>query len=639
MCRLDTARLRKAAALCILAASTSALYAQVIVTPDWRRIGNTAIEANLVSPAGGPVSRVWYSPDGQKLFVRSTSGRTFETMDFEKWSAASETVPVAEPVVQTQLLPERGAKVRLSRAPGSTTWYALGKSVYSSNDEGRSWRDLTRHKNVSLIGEGLADMAVSPTNSEEIAVAGRFGIWRSLDSGLTWSGLNDTLANLPVRRLAQLPSTGSAVSIILEMAGVQVDAEWRGGQASGWKLKDEPSYSLRDAQLKASTSNMLESDITAVVRMGSAIYAGASDGRVWGSTDEGSSWSLPFSAADTGSVVSLTALAEEPRIAFATLASSAESSTTRLIRTINGGLTWDNLTSNLPEGTVRGVTADLTSGAIYAATSSGLFVTYTDLRAYGPPPQWSPVDGLPKGAVADVQLDAAANQVYVAMEADGVFAALAPHRFRIPKLLNGADYSSRPAAPGSLLSYVGGNVSDARVGNIKAPILSASNSDTQFQVPFEVSGTSLNLAVLTSSGTSSRLTYQLAESSPAVFIHSDGAPMIIDAERGLILDAGSPARGGNRIQVLATGLGRVTPKWQTGVPAPRKDPPKVEAPVKAYLDQSPVKVLKATLAPDLVGLYIVEIQLPDVVNSGPAQLVLESGGLRSDSITIHLRAF
>jgi uncharacterized protein (TIGR03437 family) len=632
---------RNLAALSLLALGASAVSAQPVFTPDWRRIGNTAIQANLVAPAGGPVSRVWYSQDGSTLFARTMSGHVLSTTDFESWKRSEVAVPALEPGHETDKVPELGAKVRVSKAPGSSVWYALGKSVYSSTDNGHSWQNLSRFKGRSMIGEGLMDLALSPKDPDEITVGGRFGVWRSLDGGLTWSGLNDSLANLPVRRLSRVPSAGSAVGVVLAMGGSELEAEWTSGQDKGWVIKEESSYTVRDSQLRASTSNFLESDISAAVRSGSAMYAGASDGRVWGSTDEGLTWTLPYRPLDSGAVLSISVVSEEPRLAFATLAPGNAETSPRLIRTINAGLTWGDLTGNLPAGPVKAVAADLTSGAIYAATASGLYVAYADLHTYGAPPQWSRVGGLPEGAVADVQLDAAANQVFVAMDSDGVFAAMAPHRFRQPKLVNGADYSARPAAPGSLLSFVGSGVTDARVGNLAAPILNSTSAESQLQVPFEVSGSSLTLALLTSSESSApkNFTWPLAASSPAIFTYRDGAAVISDADLGLPVEAKSPARGGSRIQVLATGLGKVIPAWRTGLAAPVKDPPKVEAPVNAYLDQYPVKVTKATLAPGFVGLYLVEIQLPDVVNSGPAQLVLESGGLRSESITVHLRAY
>ena len=63
--------------------------------------------------------------------------------------------------------------------------------------------------------------------------------------------------------------------------------------------------------------------------------------------------------------------------------------------------------------------------------------------------------------------------------------------------------------------------------------------------------------------------------------------MVLDADAGVLLDAMRPARSGSRIQILATGLGRVRPEWPTGLAAPLDNPPRVVADVRLYLDGSP----------------------------------------------------
>ena len=147
---------------------------------------------------------------------------------------------------------------------------------------------------------------------------------------------------------------------------------------------------------------------------------------------------------------------------------------------------------------MRGITADLASGAVYAATGAGVFVTYVELRTASPASGWSKLDGLPADSPAwDVKLDDGGHQLFVAVDGQGVFAALAPHRRRDPRVVNAADQSVRPAAPGSLLSIMGASLASARVGNLEAPVLGVSGGESQIQVPFETnsSNTTLPLAL------------------------------------------------------------------------------------------------------------------------------------------------
>src|SRR5205085_11999881 len=58
----------------------------------WRRVGSSAVELMLASPATGPVERVWFSADGAALYARTGSGKIFETVDFEAWMPAGAVI-------------------------------------------------------------------------------------------------------------------------------------------------------------------------------------------------------------------------------------------------------------------------------------------------------------------------------------------------------------------------------------------------------------------------------------------------------------------------------------------------------------------------------------------------------------------
>jgi len=60
------------------------------------------------------------------------------------------------------------------------------------------------------------------------------------------------------------------------------------------------------------------------------------------------------------------------------------------------------------------------------------------------------------------------------------------------------------------------------------------------------------------------------------------------------------------------------------------------APLAAYLDRAPVAVTRATLAPGYIGFYLVEVQLPALVNAGPAELYLVAGEQESNRVRIYL---
>jgi uncharacterized protein (TIGR03437 family) len=638
MCQNDTrspgaGRRRRAlrAAAGALAALTAVAGARAQtgpgVHPDWRHIGNSAINLSLAAPASGPAERVWYSADGSRLYVQTGSGKVFETNDFERWTPSGATSP-AEPATSGTSAPEGERGLRVS-ATDPLRLYAYGGQVLRSDDGGASWVNLTAYERQSIIGSGMRDLAVSPASGDEIAVANEEGVWRSLDGGVTWSGLNDTLPNLPARRIAALPHGPAGIRLTTSAAET---IEWAPGEKQAWKPVADAA-ALRDVAARKLASVTLGADVTAIATAGDYVYAGSSDGRLWVSSDRGRNWNSTLPA-ERGPVEAIYVDPQDPGLALAALGINPRGVTGHhVLRTVNAGRFWDDLTADLPEAPAYGVTADRAMGTVYVATARGVFLTRADLEAAGPATPWTPLAGLPAAPALDVRLDAGGNQLFVAVEGYGVYAALAPHRLGSLRLVNAADLSQRAAAPGSLLSVLGGRVTAADADGLRFPVLAASATETQIQVPFAARGSSLALALQTSAG-SVRLAVLIESVSPAIFVDRDGTPLVLDADTGVLLDAMNTAHSNGRLQILVTGLGAVRPDWPSGMPAPLDNPPAVVAPVAAYLDRAPVEVTRAVLAPGYVGLYLVEVQLPALVNAGPAELYIGSQGRESNRVRI-----
>lgn len=582
----------------------------------------------LASPATGPVEAVWFSPDGSRLYARMPSGAVLETLDFENWVPAPGAPAPPEPMpAAAERLPEPEARLAAFAAdPGRL--YALGAHLYRSEDGGRSWSNLTAWRSESIIGGRQHAMAVSPLDADQIAVANDYGVWRSMDGGLSWSGLNQFLPNLVVERILAAPRGAAGPRI---SAGGLGTLELPLGGLVWFPVADDAPESER--RILSAYSSALDAEISAAQASGETVYAGASDGRIWVSFDAGRTWRGP-SPATGGAVARIWVDAAQPRVAVAALAGPGP----RVLRTTNSGGFWDDLTGDLPAGAVRGVAADRDSGAIYVAAGRGVFYAAADLDNPAlVEVTWSPIAAnLPEAPAADVRLDAGANQLYIALEGYGVYAAMAPHRLAALRVVNAADYSARPAAPGGLLSVLGARVNAARAGDLSFPVLAATDGESQIQVPFETAGPDVALALETGNGAAVRFPLPVRPVSPAIFVGPDGTPMLLDADTGLLLEGLNTARSGARIQVLATGLGRVRPDWPTGLAAPLENPPVVAAGIAAYIDRVPVPVTRAVLAPGYVGFYLVELQLPAIVNAGPAELYLAAGGQESNRVRIVL---
>jgi uncharacterized protein (TIGR03437 family) len=592
----------------------------------------------MPSVTTGPVGRVWYSEDGSALYAQTVSGRIFATTDFEQWKQVQgqSVTPPAPTNPEAVTFPEAGLKIRSQRG-GSSRFYGAGRNAYRSDDGGVTWTNLTAYKGASILGGGLADLAVSPREPDEVVVAANTGVWRSMDGGLTWTGLNQFLPNLPAGHLLAVPNGPRGVR--LGLASGTAEIEWAPGEKTAWRPVDSADLQ-RENNTKAALSQVLKHSITAVATAKDYIYTGDSEGRLQVSPDAGASWPQQFKLADLGAVESIWVDANDPRVAVAVLSArpagvQSQSKPTYVLRTMNGGVFWDDITANLPDtAAAHGVAADRASGAVYVATDAGVFFTMTDLASAGSPTSWASLsEKLPAGAT-DVKLDGGANQLYAAVDGYGVYAAIAPHRFRDASVVNAADYSSRPTAPGALLSVLGIRVESASSANTVVPVLDATNTASQIQVPFEAKGNTFSLSLEAAAG---RMTVglPLQSVSPAIFVDPEGTPLILEADSGVLLDSTKPAHSNTRIQILATGLGLVRPDWPTGLVAPQTDPPRVVAPVHAYLDRAPVVVTQASLAPGYIGFYLIEIQLPQIVNAGPAELQVEAEGQQSNRVRLY----
>ena len=579
--------------------------------PVWDPVAGYTLNLGLAGPATGPVKAVWYLAGGSRLLVQTESGRVFETADFEQWKLnSSDAVPAAPPKPPAVANPRAGVQIA---TPGTRRYSVTRDNIYGS-DDGATWVNLTGFNGESIVGGGFSALAVSPSNPLDIAAANRFGVWRSLDGGLSWHGLNESLPSLNARRLVGQRTVAFDDSKLATVtAGKWAEATGR-----------DPESALRE---NLATKGI---NAAAAAQSGNFIYAGvAGGGELKISSDEGNAWRdsvIPGASA-------IDRIWVDPANGQAALAAAGAS----LYRTTNGGVFWDEVTGTLNAGAIHGVTADSLAGAVYVATDRGVFAGRLSLNAADRvPAQWTPALGnLPIATVWDARLNTDAT-LTVLLDGYGVFETPAPHRSVAPRIVNGADMSARAAAPGSLISVLGANVKQATSGQNVYPVLLATDQSSQLQVPFEIAPGTLQLAVQSDGGGVWVAPLNVKAASPAIFVDADGAPMIEDTASGLVVDAGTPLQAGSVIGVLATGLGRVSPEWPTGVAAPVDSPPAVVAPVTAFLDGTPIRVIRATLAPTFVGNYLVELEIPLIVNRGANELRIVVNGEESNRVRLYL---
>lgn len=206
------------------------------------------------------------------------------------------------------------------------------------------------------------------------------------------------------------------------------------------------------------------------------------------------------------------------------------------------------------------------------------------------------------------------------------------------------------AAPGSLLSIFGTNLArnntsaglangrlpntlagtSVNIGGIAAPILYASPTQLNVQVPFEVPAGRFRVTVSTSGGNSIVDNVTFSAFAPAIFVAVKNADFSV-------ISPANPVRAGEAIAVFATGLGAGSPAVATGqVPAASPLSSTLATPT-ANIGSVNAQVAASLLAPGFVGVNQVNVIVPAGTPSGNQPLRLAVGGVQSNSININVQ--
>ena len=235
-----------------------------------------------------------------------------------------------------------------------------GRGIVKSTDGGATW---------TLLGPGvfnresISKVVIDPTNPDVVyaavtrsilnAVAGSYGIWKSIDGGLTWA--NVTAASLGAQ-------AASATDLVMDPTNPQVlfagIGEVFGDPTNGvWKTSNGgATWSLITSLPRGTSAGRVALSISAD---GKSVYAafgnptqGAAFGHLVGffrSTDGGASWSQQLNTPDfmNGNGWACDVLATDPadpnRVYAASTGSNGQFLADAIVRSDNGGASWVNI--------------------------------------------------------------------------------------------------------------------------------------------------------------------------------------------------------------------------------------------------------------------------------------------------------
>ncbi|HLK18341.1 MAG TPA: hypothetical protein VKT81_05265 [Bryobacteraceae bacterium] len=213
---------------------------------------------------------------------------------------------------------------------------------------------------------------------------------------------------------------------------------------------------------------------------------------------------------------------------------------------------------------------------------------------------------------------------------------------------NAASGQAGITAPGSIISIYGSGLAQSTmsasgiplpsslagasvtIGGISAPIFYASPVQINAQVPYQVPIGTTTVSVKSASST---ITVQSV--APGLFVTAQGQAAALNQDGS----ANGPANGaaaGSVLSLFLTGLGAVDHPVATGTAASASPLSHVTGKVSATLGGESAAVSFAGLAPGFVGLYQVNVRVPQT-GAGNQPVIVSVNGVASNSAGIYTR--
>ena len=222
-------------------------------------------------------------------------------------------------------------------------------------------------------------------------------------------------------------------------------------------------------------------------------------------------------------------------------------------------------------------------------------------------------------------------------------------------VVSAASFAARvPLAPGGLISILGQRLSEGTleaprgalpselastivtIGDQILPLLYASDTLVYAVAPYKLNAnTNQQLLVQRGSTYATPVYVDVAAAQPALF-QIGQTPIILDKNFQYIT-ASNPAHAGDVLAMYSAGLGAVNPPATDGVPAPSPLSQTVN-PVSVSIGGKNGSVSSAGLIPGLVGVYLINVMVPQGVPTGDqVPVVITAGGQASTPVTLSVR--
>jgi len=256
----------------------------------------------------------------------------------------------------------------------------------------------------------------------------------------------------------------------------------------------------------------------------------------------------------------------------------------------------------------------------------------------------------PRSSVRIVAVDPF-NRIWYGENGNGKIGMVLPAH----SVVNAASFkTSSSVAPGEIVAIFGSGLAAATqqasavplpttlgdtsvlFNDILAPLFLVSGGQISAQVPFEAALGTLRMQVRRGGAALMSQSMGVEAAAPGIFAlnqQGTGPGVIVHASDFRLVGAGAPARPGEYISIFCTGLGRLARPVVSG-DLPPSPPPETLIRPQVKIANRLATVTYSGVAPSFVGLYQVNVQVPEETPAGAHPLQILMNGAASNTVTL-----